>query len=443
MVSQISYKINYYPSGYNLSYNIDLMKKLWHKGNEVCIMSVKNILNKIFSYHIELSNRRAVYVYKFLGIKLKHVLRRPLLNQKFCKKHNIKTLLLVRDDGMGDFIITRPYIKSIKESRKYSDYKIILAGTPQMIEIAKKYDSQYISDYIVLNYNKKNLRPLIKMAKKMSFNTIINPSDSKVNIISETLIKYAKADDKVCHLGFFTKGDLNKYKTRVAKVINSYNRHISTGEEVLFIKDREKLFFEQLLGEKLSPVPELKEFSDIDSYKDYIVISAFARSKHRTYSAENFVKIIDYITENLHYPVILIGSGKETKRAQNIKDACINSDLVFNIAGKVSLSEAIHYIRKSIMLIANETGTVHIAHNYGIKTVCISNGSFMNVFHPYPEKNSCISYIYPENIEKYIKNNDCEGIQFEYDINNIPPEVVINEVNKVLNNADSKILTLK
>lgn len=187
----------------------------------------------------------------------------------------------------------------------------------------------------------------------------------------------------------------------------------------------------------------LKDIPDVepDINSDYVVISPFSKGKYRIYSADNYVKIIDFITDKYNMPVIIIGGNHEICRAQYIKDLCKKQDLVYNMAGK-PLSESILYIRRARLLVANETGTVHIAQNYNVKTVCISNGSYMGTFQPYPKEESYVFYVYPDNIFEYIREHNAEGHSIEYDINKIEADKVNSVIEKVLQNGVSDYLAV-
>ncbi len=402
--------------------------------------SLFGFIRNIFSYEFRFNCDRATYIVTILGIKIKHVVDKPLLNKGICKKMGIKTLVFVRGDGIGDFIFNRPYLKYIKQSEKYKNYKIILAGTPQIVAIAKKFDKQYIDSYIQLDFTYKEIEEKIKSIKNFYADILINPIDAKFNSAVETFAKNIKAGQKIGHYGFFSRFDMIKDKERMENILSKYTEVIDSGENLMHVSERCKIFFELLLGENL-PLPLLlKDIPnvDIDVKSDYIVISPFSRSKIRTYSKENFVAIIDYITGELKIPVMIIGSNSERKKAQAIKGMCKYPEMVYNKAG-ISLNEVILYLRMAKMLVANETGTVHIAQNYRVKTVCISNGSYMHTWQPYPQKESCVEYVYPENIEEYIEENNLDGQLLEYDINVIPPKAVIDKINNVMSGLDSAL----
>ena len=401
----------------------------------------QKITRKFFKYisiEIEYTDEKANIICKFFNkIKIRHKLFNPLLNKFFCKLTNIKTLLIVRFDGIGDFLLTRPFFKNIKESAKFKDYKIIFMGKPDFVDLAKKYDYEYIDSFIGLNIDIPLDRKILKkLAKKSYADYLINPCDHKCNKHLENFVATIKAKNKICHKGFFSYYDIkSNNKLRTINCLKKYNRIIDTGENVRFVLDKNKLFFEKIINEKIQEVPDLIDLNnivnDIVSVNfDYILISPFSRSEIRTYSPENFGKIINYIIQNLNIPVIIMGSIFENKSAEYIRNLCINPQMVYNMAGQLTINESALLIKNAKLLIANETGTVHIAKNFRTTTICISNGSYMNTFQPYPEK--YMNYIYPDNIEQILTNNDDAGTLIDYDINKIDPNKVINKIKEIM-----------
>ena len=390
------------------------------------------MLDKIFSLNIEFDDKKILKVYKILGITIKTVIskRELLLNKNLCNKIGIKTILLIRSDGIGDFIFDRSYIKYIKQSEKYKDYTIIFAGSPQNVEIAKRYDSKYISEFITMG---KQYHEVKKIAKKISFNVVVNPTDAKTNASTEKFIKKIKADEKICQSGYFCFLEKQRIPRTVKKVLSNYTKNITTTEELMFVRDIQHKFFEKLLDMKL---PKTERFAETDSEIDlrtsYFIVSPFSKAKRRTYSGIHYAKIIDFLTKELKKQVLIIGNENEAVAAEAIKYLCEEKALVKNLAGKISMPEVFLYIKYADLLVANETGTVHVAQNYGTKTVCISNGSYWNTFQPYPKEESMITYVYPDDIEKYINESPLKGDVSEVDINIIKPEKVIDTIKQVL-----------
>lgn len=394
-----------------------------------------------FKKYIKIETKYTSEKYSILleifNIKLKFGIYYPLLNKWYCKFFGIKTLLIIRFDGVGDYILTRPFFKYLRNSKRFKDYKIIFIGSPDFVELSKKYDSDYIDCFVSVNIkNKIEREKLMKLAKKMRVTCIINPCDSKVNKYDEKFISAIKADTKICNNGFFAKYDFNKKPKNVKNILKTYNCVIDTNKNPVLVLENNRLFFEKIIGE---PIDEILDLCDIDTFEkdflsvnfDYILISHFARSETRTYGKENFSKIIDYINEKYKMPVVILGSFYEKQEAESIRNLCKQPEMVHNFAGKLSISETLIFIKNAKLLVANETGTVHIAKNFKTKTLCISNGSYMSTFQPYSE--SFMHYVYPDNIEELLEENkDKYGNLIDYDINNISPEKVVKKLEEIM-----------
>ena len=74
--------------------------------------------------------------------------------------------------------------------------------------------------------------------------------------------------------------------------------------------------------------------------------------------------------------------------------------MVVDLTGKLSIPELIYVLSKADLLIANETGIVHIAASTQTPTLVISQGKSLVRWHPYPAASrSQITYLYPSFIE--------------------------------------------
>jgi len=94
-----------------------------------------------------------------------------------------KSLLIIRLDAIGDYVLFRNYIEVLKNSEKYKDYKITLVGNIAWKSIAEELDSKYIDNFIWTDREKfeKNFIYRYKKLKKISskgYDVVINPTYS-------------------------------------------------------------------------------------------------------------------------------------------------------------------------------------------------------------------------------------------------------------------------
>lgn len=341
-----------------------------------------------------------------------------------------KTLLICRFDGIGDYVIMRRFFKCIRNSKKYRNYKIIFAGKDEFSTFAEKYDKEYFDEFIWVPISsfiseQEVRKKYLQMFEKMEVDEVISPVyDREVNVCEKVIDQFKNS------FVYGQKGPLNRLKKylsddSIERYNQNYSKFIDVGGNTISEEERYKRFFEQILEEKCTP--DYSYFTPaIDIKSDYVLVGPFSGDPVRTWAPENYIKIIDYITDELGYTVGIIGGYIDKNNAENIKMKVSNKDKVINLAGKIEISELPVYLNYSKFLLTNETGTVHIAKSTNTKTYCISNGSYMGRFQPY--KDSGITYIYPDNIEQYLSEHNEYGIVSSCNINKITTKKVIKAI---------------
>ncbi len=105
--------------------------------------------------------------------------------------------------------------------------------------------------------------------------------------------------------------------------------------------------------------------------KDLIIINPSASDPARQWPAVRFAKIIEILQTKSIGPLAVIGM-KNDIAAQNLLSLVQSTEQVkvFDLRGKTSMSQLIALLRKSRMLISNDTGPVHIAA--ALKTPVVS-----------------------------------------------------------------------
>ena len=61
-----------------------------------------------------------------------------------------KSLLLIRLDAIGDYVLFRNFIQILKNSEKYKDYSITLVGNPIWKNLSEEIDISFIDRFIWL-----------------------------------------------------------------------------------------------------------------------------------------------------------------------------------------------------------------------------------------------------------------------------------------------------
>jgi len=346
-------------------------------------------------------------------------------------KKNIQsnTLLLVRLDAIGDYVLFRNFIEILNKSNKYKDYKITLCGNIVWQDLAENYDKSFFDNFIWINRRKFIGNPIyrfkiLRHISQYGFEVAIQPTYSREFFYGDAIIKASGAKERIG-----SEGDLSniaKWQKNISD--RYYTRLLPVKKESIFEFYRNKNFFEYILEEKIKlnrpNIKINKEIVKTSIYSPYIVIFPGAGSKDRRWQFYKFAEVADYVFKKYRYNIIIAGSKTDKMLAEDIKKESENSNIV-NLTGRITLTQLVQIIKDTNMLISNETCAVHIAAAVGAKAVCISKGFRFGRFDPYPKEIfNKIIYVYPDVIQKKIHN--CEYLAEKYRY--VPPPSTINTI---------------
>ncbi|MDW8465862.1 MAG: hypothetical protein RML35_06685 [Chloroherpetonaceae bacterium] len=66
-----------------------------------------------------------------------------------------KTLLILRLDEIGDYVLFRNFLKEIRESERFKDYKITLCGNAAWKDLAEAFDKESVDEFIWISKSVK------------------------------------------------------------------------------------------------------------------------------------------------------------------------------------------------------------------------------------------------------------------------------------------------
>ena len=355
------------------------------------------------------------------------------------------SLMILRTDAIGDYILFRNFIKVIRESKKFKDYHITLCGNISWKELAEKYDSQYIDEFIWVDNSKFLKRSewvytykILEEIHSKGFGLLIDPNPLKT-YQSEYIKEHSGAgkiiDDEPTELREFAK----KFSSFIARE-GSKNKNVSLEHFFQFYSN--KKFVESLVETKTELKRTEIKAEILSESKNYIVLFPGAGSINRIWSPMRFAELCRNIRATYDSTIIICGDSQDSASAKDIIKKAEISGLE-DLTGKTTLPQLVNLIANSALLVSNETCAVHIAASVGTKTICLSNGNHFGRFNPYPKSMADnIETIYPPEIAE--RMNDYENLIKEFairssvDINEISAEQVFKAVVTQLDGTFSK-----
>ncbi|MFV7791036.1 glycosyltransferase family 9 protein [Aliarcobacter lanthieri] len=243
---------------------------------------------------------------------------------------------------LGDAIMATPAIENIIKT--YPESKIILLGSYVSTQAFQGYPNieKVIVDDTKKNGNRyKNLISLAKSIGKvdiaLSFRRSFSSKFMMFFIKAKKKFNYRRLTKKEIHLAI-------RYNDFVNKVLNLNNE---VGDLKLYFKAF--VYSKPTLG--INP-------------------GATYGSAKRWYP-EEFAKVTIYLASK--YDIVIFGGPTETDIAIDIEDELIKQGIknYQNLAGKTTIPELIEKIAGLDLFITNDSGPMHIAAAYKVKTVAI------------------------------------------------------------------------
>lgn len=356
-----------------------------------------------------------------------------------------KTLLIVRLDAIGDYVLFRNFLELLRKDPPYQDYHITLCGNSVWQSLAETYDKQWIDEFIWVDivdfYYKSSYRfeTLQKIAEK-GYDVVLNSVAARSFHREDAIVNVVKANHKI---GSHTRVWENM-SSRKKKISDKYYTQLIPVEDYddfEFLVNQK--FFDKIL--QVAPSTRItKTHLPVAPNKqtlpaNYATIAPSANAIIRRWDSKHFAQVADFLYENYQIQSVILGGKGDKPLADIIIATSKYPDQLIDLTGKTSVLDMVNIIGNSTILVANESGGTHIAVATNIPVVCISNGTTFGRFTPYPtflaENNRTV---YPQEI-KELWHDKAQLIKLyasgsSLNINSITPEEVIEEVKFLLKN---------
>lgn len=321
-----------------------------------------------------------------------------------------KTLLLVRVDAIGDYVLFRNFIEEIKKSEQFHDYQITLLGNSAWRDLAENLDSAYIQNFIWVDRKKflldlKYQKNFLEEVSKQGYEYVIQPTYSREFHLGDKIVKSIRSTYKIGYDSDLS--NIRPYQKLISNLF--YNLIVPAQKEIIFEFERNKNFFQYLLKKKISLFkPEINiSFinSIIDLKKKYAVLFIGGSHPSRRLNIESFSQIAHHIKVELNLNIVLAGGPEDIDDAKKFQSHFQNDFI--NIVGKTSFYELLPILKEASLLFSNETSAVHSAVAVNTKNIfVVSNGNHFMRFSPYPKNiNLNIKYFWPLGFPGDLKND--------------------------------------
>ena len=356
--------------------------------------------------------------------------------------YKMKRILLVRPDGIGDFVIFTAVLEEYR--RVFKNARIDLLCHPRvrdLVEAIPYFNKVYYVDQSKIFRKKYFLYTALVfiLTKIHRYDLLFHPIYSRSKAV-DRIVRWMRVDEKVFYDGDTVSDSLSKEILRnnpLGKIVKSVRPSLNEiGRNGEFINALGgKLQYEDLRTKFWYKEGDLLEFNKIIRMKGlelgkYACLFPGAGTPNRYWKDDNWVDLVEKIlSEGLTQKIVFLGGRKDQVLNQKILRLFKNRTKILDLTGSLNLRILAKVIENSSFLVSVETAAIHIAAAVRTPNVCIIGGGHFGIFYPYGDflKNRIV-----------YKKMDCYGCNWEcvYEkarcIQEIEVESVLKELRQLL-----------
>ncbi|MBP7792325.1 MAG: glycosyltransferase family 9 protein [Candidatus Goldbacteria bacterium] len=296
----------------------------------------------------------------------------PVKIFKKTEKSEIKKILVIRLDQMGDVIQTFPFFEALKNKYPSSEiYALVAKETAVLLKNNKNVNKTYVMENSWFYQGKKikagETLNLIKNLKKEKIDVAFDLRGDFRNIVFSFLCGAQRIYGYGCTGGSFLLTDKKKYVRDMHEIDKNLNLISEKAGDILtmdFMTDVENsIEIEKFLADK-----------NVSSFTKKVVIHPFVGTQSKLWGFHNFSSLMKKIARNSkNVKFFVIGSHQERKYENEFEW----NDYTINCIGIFSLPSTVELIKKCEIYVGCDSGPQYFAAYSGKKT-CIIYGDVSN-----------------------------------------------------------------
>ena len=294
------------------------------------------------------------------------------------EKHGI---LLLRNDALGDFMVSIPLMMQIYDVAKSCGSSVTIVVSENMYDFACRcpfFDS-VIAIPSQMGMGKfctriANLRKFAAIRAKTVINLLVFGRCGIVDYIVYFIT--AKHKFTLENLGIFPVfPGIEEFRNRT-KFIYSGILKYDPGKT---LQENETALASAALNEHFSPRPGPLDFlrplpdPPAPGAQEYYLVVPGSADPRKCWEKEKFASLIDSITEvRPDLRAVMIGSSGDKEISRAVVECCTHKEAVADLCGRTTLMQLIALVDKAQFVITNDTGPLHIAALLRRRTFCLT-----------------------------------------------------------------------
>jgi len=280
------------------------------------------------------------------------------------ERTNVRRVLIIRNGLLGDIVSITSVLRRLNDT--FPGVTIDAVVGPQAVSVLKNF--KHVQNIYPFNFNYS----AISVLKQIFFFRGLHKNNYDIVIVQEANTHFTIMGKIVG--GKFLIGFTNSYAGLYDYCVTRPDKKMVLSEAATVqewtnnIIDRAEIV---VTGDELLGVKRKLSEEGIDSGKNIAVIHYGSSNPNsdRQWVLERFSKVADHIIEKHHLEVVFTGIPGDMENVSLIQSKMRNKSI--SMAGKTNVRELMAMIKMSKLVLAPDTGTVHIATALDVPTIML------------------------------------------------------------------------
>lgn len=292
-------------------------------------------------------------------------------------------ILVIRMDGIGDFVLWLGAARALRQLYPREQYRItLIANAPwaRLAEQQAEFDEVWSVDRSAYFRSPIFRWRLWRRIVSAGFNVVLNPTYSREFYVGDVFAWVSGAMEKV---GW--DGDSSNMYCWQRRISDRWYTRLVKGSNGPIMEIQRNAEFMRALGlpSFRSGLAEIRvvraRVAALRAIGEYFVVFPGAAWAEKCWPSERWVEIMRRLCALTGWTAVICGGEADKVQASGLVDepGCIN------LVGKTTLVELVDVIGGSCLLLTNDTSAVHLAAAQRVPAVCVVGGGHFGRFLPY------------------------------------------------------------
>lgn len=278
-------------------------------------------------------------------------------------KRNIRKILVIRLDHIGDVLLTTPVIRALKQKMPGAKIDLLIRPfTKELIITNNQINKIHTLNPPWFNRESASFLNLTKFILKniLNYDLVVELHADPRNILLAGLVGKKIIGYNIRGLGFLlTKSAKYKDKAHILEKNLNIARLIGANSESkidIFLEKEDLMFADKI-------------FKRNNIKKAFCIVPGTGRV-NKFWFNDRWAKLADYLIKKYNAKIIFLGGKKDNELIKNITKM-MKSKNYLNLEGKTTLRGSAAIIKRAKLLVSPDTGPMHMAKSFNIPLVSL------------------------------------------------------------------------